>query len=104
MKFYQHIKSDIPDRTGLGSWKNAWITRQIFAGMWTDGDGERIVEERWIFHLPSWGYGYDICSDTERWGRRVWRFNLNPHGKDRFFVEGWVFPDVSVSGQTVIGR
>jgi hypothetical protein len=62
---------------------------------WKDGE----YYDAFMLRLPSWGYGYDICMDEERWGQRV----LKWRGK-RGFSMGWSFlpqdvrsitPDVS---------
>ena len=45
------------------------------------------IEERVIkIRLPVWGLGYEICSDSERWGQRV----LAWYGCSGFKL-GWAF-------------
>lgn len=43
--------------------------------------------DAFFLRLPSWGFGYDMTMDEERWGQRVLRW----HGK-RGFSMGWSFP------------
>lgn len=58
-----------------------YFSREDWNGEWYDG---------FLLRLPSWGYGWDIRWDAQRWGQRV----LHWHGKRSFSII-WDFPPES---------
>ncbi|HEY2002157.1 MAG TPA: hypothetical protein VGG80_07550 [Acidobacteriaceae bacterium] len=55
---------------------------------------ERVIRVR----LPSYGIGYEINTDTERWGQRV----LCYHGHSGFSIQWW-FEPMTVSHEITHG-